>query len=334
MKHETQLRPILYNVNWHKRYAQAIIDGLERYLFDPLIEVVESRYDNSVYDDLERYLKEGRIRLVGNVFEGTINFRIRKLLSSIGAKNEGGKLILENISFLPHNIKVAIKSYRYSMNKLEKRFDKKFEQISENVGTWIKKIDYSEFANHAVSMVSRQFNKTVKEKLAVQPKLDRRGMAQIKEDYLTTVELPIRKKLIHEFEEGQPIILENFEQEIVEKLRQGLKRKILDGEPREEIRRYIKARLKVSKTRARFIARQETGLLTTEFKKAQYTQWGINKYRWNTMHDHKVRERHSDLDGLVFDWSTPPIVDEKTGRRAHPGQDFQCRCQSIPIVEW
>lgn len=334
MKHETQLRPIPYSDDWHKRYKLAIIDGLERHIFMPLLESVNYRSDNSRLDDLERYFREGRVRLVDGVFEGNLSFRIRGMLKKIGATVEGHQLKIQSFSILPHNIQLAIKSYRNSMNQLQKRFDKKFEKIDENKGAWIKNLNFSEYANHALSMVSRQFNKTVKEKLAVQPKLDRRGMAQIKEDYLTTVELPIRVRLRHEFEKDQPVILENFSQEIVEKLRIGLKKKILDGEPRDEIRRYITSRLRVSKTRAKFIARQETGLLTTEFKKAQYTQWGIDKYRWNTMHDHKVRERHVELDGMVFDWHSPPIVDEKTGRRGHPGQDFNCRCQSLPIVEW
>jgi SPP1 gp7 family putative phage head morphogenesis protein len=74
--------------------------------------------------------------------------------------------------------------------------------------------------------------------------------------------------------------------------------------------------------------------LVTTFKKSQYQQYGIDKYKWKTVGDHKVRESHVELDGDEIDWDSPPIVDPKTGRTAHAGMDFNCRCQSLPLVEW
>jgi uncharacterized protein with gpF-like domain len=50
-----------------------------------------------------------------------------------------------------------------------------------------------------------------------------------------------------------------------------------------------------------------------------------------------VRKRHRELgamseSGTVFKYSEPPIVDVRTGRRANPGEDFQCRCTANPII--
>ena len=41
---------------------------------------------------------------------------------------------------------------------------------------------------------------------------------------------------------------------------------------------------------------------------------------------------HKDLDGKIFEFANPPITNEK-GDRNNPGEDWQCRCEAIPIVE-
>lgn len=37
------------------------------------------------------------------------------------------------------------------------------------------------------------------------------------------------------------------------------------------------------------------------------------------------------LNHKRFRWDNPPVVDEKTGRRCHPGKDYQCRCCALPV---
>ncbi|MDR1706162.1 MAG: hypothetical protein LBS19_15970 [Clostridiales bacterium] len=38
-----------------------------------------------------------------------------------------------------------------------------------------------------------------------------------------------------------------------------------------------------------------------------------------------------ELNGKKFSWSDPPVVDGRSGRRCHPGQDYQCRCAALPV---
>ena len=61
-------------------------------------------------------------------------------------------------------------------------------------------------------------------------------------------------------------------------------------------------------------------------------QLGVTEYRWITSRDGRVRPRHRELDKTVHRWDLPPVVDVKTGRRAHPGQDYACRCTASPII--
>jgi SPP1 gp7 family putative phage head morphogenesis protein len=95
----------------------------------------------------------------------------------------------------------------------------------------------------------------------------------------------------------------------------------------------------VTTNKARFLARQETGLFFESLSRNRALSAGVRRYKWSTSHDERVRKNprgpnHKHLDGHVFDLDGPGgIVDLKTGRRAHAGQDWQCRCQKIWVLE-
>jgi SPP1 gp7 family putative phage head morphogenesis protein len=65
----------------------------------------------------------------------------------------------------------------------------------------------------------------------------------------------------------------------------------------------------------------------------QQADAGVVKYVWYAVKDARTRDDHAALHGTEQLWSSPPVVDEASGRRAHPGQDISCRCQAIPVVD-
>lgn len=84
---------------------------------------------------------------------------------------------------------------------------------------------------------------------------------------------------------------------------------------------------------AKFIARDQMAKLNADVTEQAQRDAGITRYEWSTSDDSRVRKSHAALDGKIFSWDDPPIVDEKTGRRCHPGQDYQCRCVALPIFD-
>lgn len=114
-------------------------------------------------------------------------------------------------------------------------------------------------------------------------------------------------------------------------------RKVIEGPLREgirveEVRARIQERLGVVRSRAELIARDQTLKLYGQIQEARQTAAGIEEYTWSTSEDERVRPRHQELDGTTQRWDSPPVVDERSGRRASPGGDFQCRCAAIPIL--
>lgn len=330
-----KLEPIIYKDSWHKQLADYLSVLIKTLVFDPLIKDENTIKKNAKTTLLEDAIIEGTITYKYDYFEGSFNAKINKELISIGAVFKRNKWIIPN-SKLPFEIKQAIQINKNEMIKLRANIENRLNIIKENVTAFIKNMDVESLGLKNISeelfnKLNKEFKRTIRNKLAVQPKLDKTGLAQVKDEYLITIELPIKVDLSRDFKTGIRNSFDNFSQDTVEKLRKGLHELILDGSPRQVVRDYIKSKLKISADRCKFIARQETALLTTAFKKAQYQQYGIDKYIWRTMGDHKVRESHDRLDGKVIDWNNPPIVDEKTGRRDHAGNDFNCFIGETPV---
>jgi SPP1 gp7 family putative phage head morphogenesis protein len=107
---------------------------------------------------------------------------------------------------------------------------------------------------------------------------------------------------------------------------------ITEGVRVEEIRAQIQERLGVTRSRAELIARDQTLKTYGQIQEARQTDAGIEEYTWSTSLDERVRSRHIELEGTTQRWDAPPLVDRKTGRREHPGGDYQCRCAAIPIL--
>ncbi len=102
------------------------------------------------------------------------------------------------------------------------------------------------------------------------------------------------------------------------------------GETLTSIMKKIQHTYGVSKSKAEFLARDQMAKLNSELTHFQQTDAGVSEYIWSSSGDGRVRDRHRFLDGKTFRWDDPPIVDVKTGRRAHPGEDYQCRCVALP----
>lgn len=101
----------------------------------------------------------------------------------------------------------------------------------------------------------------------------------------------------------------------------------------EDIAAEIEGRFDVSKSRARLIARDQVAKANGDLQRQRQSEAGITRYEWSSSLDERTRDRHRDLDGTIHRWDDPPIVDLRTGRREHPGGDYQCRCVPVPILD-
>jgi len=116
---------------------------------------------------------------------------------------------------------------------------------------------------------------------------------------------------------------------------------ILDDAPNarvETIRDRILEEGEVTKRQAALIARDQVLSLNAQVAQARHEAAGITQYVWRTSGDGDVRPDHKALNGKVFSYDEPPVVNAsevrrgRAERREHPGQDYQCRCTAEPVI--
>lgn len=103
--------------------------------------------------------------------------------------------------------------------------------------------------------------------------------------------------------------------------------------PQDHLRQIIQANFNVTKGKARLLARDQVNKLNGRLDQYRQQQLGGKRYIWRIADDERVREDHRKLEGKIIEWAYPPITDKRTGRRNHPGQDFQCRCHPEMILD-
>lgn len=100
----------------------------------------------------------------------------------------------------------------------------------------------------------------------------------------------------------------------------------------EQLARHIEETTDATASRARLLARDQTLKLNAEITQARHQAAGVTEYVWRSSRDERTRQTHKDLDGTRQRYALPPVVDPRTGRRANPGDDYQCRCTADPVI--
>ncbi|KVO82405.1 phage head morphogenesis protein [Burkholderia ubonensis] len=101
---------------------------------------------------------------------------------------------------------------------------------------------------------------------------------------------------------------------------------MVDSTRAAQISKAIQESGQVAKSRADLIARTEVSRAATSLTEARALHVGSPGYFWRTSGDSDVREDHRILEGQFITWDNPPIADRRTGRRAHAGCIYGCRC--------
>lgn len=136
---------------------------------------------------------------------------------------------------------------------------------------------------------------------------------------------------LYEWVQNNVSLIKTIPQSALGEMMNAVRMGFAEGKSTAWIVGEIKRIYGTEKRHARLIARDQMAKLNADLTMAQQRDAGVEEYIWKTAGDSRVRDRHKELDGKTFKWSElPPIVDIKTGRRAHPGQDYQCRCIAKP----
>ena len=118
---------------------------------------------------------------------------------------------------------------------------------------------------------------------------------------------------------------ESYFKDIENVVYDGLER----GLSTREIEKAIRDKTGVSKSRAKLIARDQTGKLNSNLSMKRASGLGVRKFRWVTSADERVRSSHRAVNNKIYTYAEGAVVD---GEKTWPGQPIQCRCVAVPVL--
>ncbi len=283
-----------------KAIKAIVLEFLKRLIYDKLSK--DEKLENSISKpQLIKAIEEGVISYENGMFQGQFNSLISQTLISYGAKwdqyRKGYKIEVQN---LPQEVQQALELAKNLFSQEIERLGKALESINidEALESFSLDTEYYEALDHADDEAFHALRKDI----SIQPKYP--------ED--------VKKALVSDYTNNMKLYIKDFSESEIIKLRSEVKEAFEKGIRGKELAKIIQKSYNVSKNKARFLARQELSLLTSKYKEQQYKLSGVKKYKWSTSRDARVRSSHKDLNGLIFEFDNPPVVDVKSGRRANP----------------
>jgi SPP1 gp7 family putative phage head morphogenesis protein len=136
---------------------------------------------------------------------------------------------------------------------------------------------------------------------------------------------PWERKLLDVWASNNVTLITSIQEQSLLSLQQAVVQTVMTGSSTKTLAKKIEATYGTTKKRARFIAEDQISKLQGALTQHRQTSFGIDRYRWETAMDDKVRPSHRSKQGRVFRWDDPPA---DTG---HPGFDYHCRCIAIAM---
>lgn len=258
-------------------------------------------------------LHEGSVYYEDGVFYGEFNSYISKELKRLGAKLRpirGGW----SLSSLPPDVMIAVADSNVRIKEMIDSVLSVLDGIPADAV--VEKSDIPDLYYHTIGEINQAILKTLDD-ITIIPKLTDETKVILAKKWGENLELYIQKWI------SQDVI----------KLREQIMQNTMSGQRANNIVKLIQANYNTSLNKAKFLARQETSLLMSEMRKQRYKDAGITRYKWSTSHDERVRPLHKKVNGKIFSWDNPPAVGEN-GERLEPGQDYNCRCLAVAIVDY
>lgn len=318
------LSPMPLKEHYYAEIEAEIQRIFDKLIYKPLLEILGMRLRGLSGYEIQNTgsalldaIALGMVWYEDGQFKGRFNSSITRAIRAIG-----GSFNLKSRSWslsrdrLPTDISMAIARADNLYQELRRRMlvtldnidVQNVDLISKTQEKYEKTVDYMETDFQHI---------TAREKIAIEAKLTPAMREQIAEDWGNNLDLYIKK----------------WTQENILKLRQEITPHVLSGGRAQGLVKAIQDNYGVSQRKAQFLARQETALLMSKFQETRYKDIGITRYRWSDSHDQRVRHDHHLLQGKIFSWDNPPVTNRRTGARNHPGQDYNCRCVAVPLVE-
>ncbi len=318
------LKAITHRDEHSRLFETKAISYLDEVIFTPLKNLTgdetreNAEKEKSDRNALLHALAVGAIWYADGVFTGAFNAAVSRELRSMGAKSReaGASFVIEQ-SQIPYEIRSAVTASKMLGEKMHKEVLGLLDQMQENLPLATTGIAVAAEADKLLADLQIQFVDSAK---------------KVKDVDVTPTSETLAGTIRTGLTEGIELGVRDLSQRIIQSTRRAVKKNLEEGGRVDRLILLIALQRGLAKLRVQTLAESEAAAAISTFREERYTEIGLNRYIWSTVGDERVRHDHRALDTQVFSWSSPPIVDRASGRRGHPGDDYNCRCVAIPLV--
>lgn len=348
------LKPIIPKTSYTKAIEKVIERFLLEFYINPLMDIIKpvyEYYNDSTNNIIIEAIQKHQIQYVNGKFYGKFNAEITKALIKLGAKwNKRTKTFDITKNKLSMDILGSIGQasvLTLTMRKMILDFldSLRIEDLIPNLAKWLQypldmtleELDgqsYNTFFKWQQPKEATELKEKFIKDISVSPEKETKTDEETQQEYerakLSNAKREFLKK---EYTENVTLSIKNFTDKQTIRLRQIVEQNTLYGLSNKSLVETIQKEFKTSLSKAKFLARNEMGIFTAKYQEAKARELGYTKYVWYGANDERERPMHKQLNGLVFDYDHPPVVNEK-GEHKNPGEDYNCRCTARLILPY
>lgn len=106
----------------------------------------------------------------------------------------------------------------------------------------------------------------------------------------------------------------------------------VNGNGVEDIYNNLRTQYHLIERRAKLIAYDQTRKITSQLTNQRARDAGAEEFEWlHSGKDAHPRRLHQQLNGKIFRYDDPPVIQEKPRIKGLPSQLINCKCQAIPV---
>lgn len=280
--------------------------------------------DNEVYNDssiIREALMHGLIYYQDDAFYARSKFpnKVAKELEGLGAKYvKSRKAYVIAKTQLPTELLWAVDTVKARAFAKAMAINQFLLNQLSNMNDLLKKMVFDDAVNAIMKNLQERVYKNAKEHKIelITPKLD---------DFM-------QEEIARRYTENLNFWIKGWTQDQIIRMRTEVEQMAVVGKSVKSISEYIQKEFGIGQRHAKFLARNESAIATTSYLVSKYEREGFTHFKWHTIIDGRERELHKKLNGQVFRFDDPPIIDERTGQRGLPSQTYNCRCTFSPII--
>lgn len=306
-----------------KLIEKALFSYLWEGIYKPMFEIMDTKpvkAQNSLNIIIEA-LREGKIIYVDGGFKAKTKFtntQSSQLVKWGAVWDKREKMYRLPESKLPDELRVTLAEVQINAENQIKLLQGYIEQVELNMPYIVESMVFDNEVKTILADAGNEVKKNVKHLNVIEPELSEQQKNEIAKAYTENVR-------------GYVII--DFAQERIPEMRRKIQELVLKGYRTDKIQELLEKEYGIMSRKAKFLAQNETTIMLAEYKKVTYQEMGFDKFIWRTITDGRERELHKQLNGTVWRYDNPPIIDERTGNRGLPGQTYNCRCEAIPYMD-